>query len=634
MKVFKVPSVFEAIDKVTAPMKKIGDSVRSFVKRSEEDVAKFERKWRNFGNASADVAKKAAIAGAVLMAPLIVAARDAITFEDQMADVAKTTGLAGKELDVFGKQLLGMAPDTRTSIEELQQIAAIGGQMGVAKTELVGFTDSVNKFNVALGSDFAGGVEEASRSIAGLKTLFKETRGMSVAESITKTGSAINALSAKGVQVPELTDFINRVGAMPDAIKPAITDVAALGAVLNKSGIASEVSARGVGDILLTAAQNLPAFAKTMGITKDAAQQLINTNPTAFISKFAASLNGMDAVQLAKTLKGLKIGDAGSIKTVGALSANLGMLAEFQALSSAEFQKGTSLLDEYNVKNNTAQANIQKGINNFKALSITIGTELLPILNDVLKAVMPVLKGFLDWAKSNPGTVKTILILIGTISILSFVVSGVATALSMFSSVMLIASNATKLVTAAQWLWNAAMTANPIVLIIVGVGALIYLVVQMIKHWDEWGASVSFVLGPLGTVIQMVMAFRENWDLVKKAFTEGSILDGIIAIGKVLLDAFMMPMYQIAKIIHSMTGAEWASNAMKGIEMIRGELGLKQVDKPVNQDKTKTEVLSKSIEEKRQNVGIEINDKTGSATVQSDNSLKIPVKLTSTVGAF
>jgi hypothetical protein len=53
-----------------------------------------------------------------------------------------------------------------------------------------------------------GGVESASRSISGLKTLFKETRDIKVADAITKTGSAINALSAKGVSVPEVTEFI------------------------------------------------------------------------------------------------------------------------------------------------------------------------------------------------------------------------------------------------------------------------------------------------------------------------------------------------------------------------------------------------------------------------------------------
>jgi len=50
---------------------------------------------------------------------------------------------------------------------------------------------------------------------------------------------------------------------------------------------------------------------------------------------------------------------------------------------------------------------------------------------------------------------------------------------------------ASKAAAAAQWLWNAAMTANPIGLIIVGVAALIAGIVLMVKHWDAVSAAVK-----------------------------------------------------------------------------------------------------------------------------------------------
>jgi small-conductance mechanosensitive channel len=46
------------------------------------------------------------------------------------------------------------------------------------------------------------------------------------------------------------------------------------------------------------------------------------------------------------------------------------------------------------------------------------------------------------------------------------------------------------LVTAAQWAWDAAMDANPIGLIVIAVGALIGIIVLLVKHWD-WVKKVG-----------------------------------------------------------------------------------------------------------------------------------------------
>jgi len=46
-------------------------------------------------------------------------------------------------------------------------------------------------------------------------------------------------------------------------------------------------------------------------------------------------------------------------------------------------------------------------------------------------------------------------------------------------------------ITAAQWLWNAAMTANPIGAVIVGVAALVAGIVVLVKNWDKVTAAVK-----------------------------------------------------------------------------------------------------------------------------------------------
>lgn len=549
MSAFTIPTIFTATDKISST------------------VSAIQGRLSHLADGAKDVAMKSALVGGAIAAPLALMAHSAIQFEDRMADVAKTTGLTGKALTEFSGELLKMAPDTRTSIESLQSIAAIGGQMGVAQNELLGFTDSVNKFNVALGSDFGGGVEEATRAVSGLKGLFKETRDVNIADAITKTGSAINALSAKGVLVPELTEFTNRLGALPDAVKPSIQSSLALAAVFNKSGVSAEIAARGFGDIVLTAAQNIPAFAKQMRIGVAEASKLINTRPEEFASRFAASLKGLSTEKLSLLLKNLKIGDTGAIKVIGSLAAAMEkqadgttLLSQFQKIANEEFAKGTSLLNEYNTKNETVAAKIERMKNTVQALTIELGSQLLPVIGEVLKSVTPVIKDFLTWTQKNSGLVKTILWVASGIAALSFAISGI-------SSVIFI-------VTKAQMAWNAIMLLNPIGLIIVGITALIALITAIVAKWNDWGAAVSLFLGPIGMVISIIQSFRRNWDMVVEAFSKGGILEGIKAIGKVLLDAVLMPVQQLMGIVSKLTGWDWASKAVSGIESFRKALGV------------------------------------------------------------
>jgi phage-related minor tail protein len=70
------------------------------------------------------------------------------------------------------------------------------------------------------------------------------------------------------------------------------------------------------------------------------------------------------------------------------------------------------------------------------------------------------------------------------------VVTGVASMIPIFqalSQVTWIQAAATKIATAAQWVWNAAMTANPIGLIIAAVAALVAAIVWVASKTTGWG---------------------------------------------------------------------------------------------------------------------------------------------------
>jgi TP901 family phage tail tape measure protein len=82
----------------------------------------------------------------------------------------------------------------------------------------------------------------------------------------------------------------------------------------------------------------------------------------------------------------------------------------------------------------------------------------------------------------------------------------------------------TGIVTAAQWAWNAAMDANPIGLIIVGIGLLvgaIVLIATKTRWFQElWGAIWGAIKAP---VMGFVHWLKDNWQLVVWTILTGGI---------------------------------------------------------------------------------------------------------------
>ena len=116
----------------------------------------------------------------------------------------------------------------------------------------------------------------------------------------------------------------------------------------------------------------------------------------------------------------------------------------------------------------------------------------------------------------------------------------------------------TKAYTGAQWLLNAALTANPIGLIIVAIAALVAMVVVAIKHYDKWGAALLQFMGPVGWVINLFKSLYDHWESIKKAFQTEGIIGGLKRLGWVILDALLKPFQQILEVVDKITGTNWS----------------------------------------------------------------------------
>lgn len=125
-------------------------------------------------------------------------------------------------------------------------------------------------------------------------------------------------------------------------------------------------------------------------------------------------------------------------------------------------------------------ANKQRILNaRIKDATAEIGNFFLPILDKVLS----VFASFADWVGRNTKLVAG----------LAFVVGGLAIGILAINGAIKVWNAATKAAAALQWAWNAALSANPIGLIVIGVAALVTAIVLAYRKFEGFRKVVNTV---------------------------------------------------------------------------------------------------------------------------------------------
>lgn len=315
-------------------------------------------------------------------APFTALSQKVAVYSDVLADAQKTTGLTTAQVNKLSDSLSKI--DTRTSQKALMDIVRVGGELGLrTPAELEKFTKATNMANVALGDKFGNNAELVAKKMGTLKGLFKETKNMEAHESITRIASSLNAMgNTFGTNAAQTTEFVARMGQL-GKMGFNLTDTIGYGVALEKLGLTAEIASGGLANVMLTAGENTEIFAKYLRMPESALKSLINTKPNEFFMRLAASFKNATPTQMEQTLAKLKIGTQESVKVFEALSGNLDLLSQSQKLANLEFGKGTSVMEEYAIKEGTFAAKMEKLAKVFDNVGLRIGQNMqayLPLI--------------------------------------------------------------------------------------------------------------------------------------------------------------------------------------------------------------------------------------------------------------
>lgn len=288
-------------------------------------------------------------------------------YSDLLASVRKTTGLTANETDRLSKSLERF--DTRTSKSLLLTMEKIAGKLGITQiNELEGFANAFDKINVALGEDL-GDPEAVSRSLGKILESYNITEMYGIEQALLKTGSAVNHLGKASVaNEGNIVDFTRRMAGIAPLANQSLQDVMGLGATLDALGQTVEVSSTAMSKLYVKMTQNKEAFAE-YAIGADGAQLSVSAFAELIDADFNEALisvlrgvkdNSAGMNDLAATLGDLGQDGGRVIGVLGSLANNIELLQEQQSLSNQEFEKGTSVLEEFNLMNETFGAKMDK----------------------------------------------------------------------------------------------------------------------------------------------------------------------------------------------------------------------------------------------------------------------------------
>ncbi len=292
---------------------------------------------------------------------------------DSLADVRRTASLTAAETDALFKSLEKI--DTRTSLKGLIDISTIGGQLGIAKDQLAGFTKATDLLNVALRGEIDGGPEKIAKGLGILNNVFKisENEGGNVEKAFNQIGSAILGLGQSGLATGDfLVTFGEKVGGIAAQARLSLPVLLSYGAVLQEQGVTAEVAGTAFKKLLSGLGTKPAKFFAVAQIadgtlTLKKFTDLINTDTNAALQLFFEGLKkgGPTTTSFISLLKSVGLDAARSGQAISAISLNLDDLHTHFEQANIDFNNATKAAEQAALKNDTLGASIDKLGNTF-----------------------------------------------------------------------------------------------------------------------------------------------------------------------------------------------------------------------------------------------------------------------------
>ena len=457
----------ESIKRVKAEIKNVDAELREH----EGMMSRINRKVNEWGMSIAGAA--AAFTGLVFTARQSVQAY--ADMEGEMANVRKFTGMTSSEVEKLNEAFKSM--DTRTSREDLNKLAQEAGRLGLqSQDDVLGFVKAADQINVAL--DDLG--EGATQTLSKLTDIFGDRERLGVEQSLLSVGSVINELSQNSTaSAPYLADFAQRLAGVGKQANMTIPQIMGFAAVLDSQGQAVEMSATALSQLIMKLFQDPAKIAKATGMDLQAFSKMLKEDTNEALLMLLSRLHELgDISVLAPVFDAMGTDGARASAVIAALAGNIDMVKQQQQAANVAFKEGTSVTKEYNVQNNTVQAQLDKAKKGFHEMAVELGQKLAPAMKYAItgtSAMMHVLSSTISFLSEYAGTIISTTSAIGIYTV-AVNASVIVDKLKVFWNEKVIAS--------FKNLWKT-IVANPYAALAATIGVVIGVMIDLYRHTNR-----------------------------------------------------------------------------------------------------------------------------------------------------
>lgn len=333
-----------------------------------------------------------------------------LAFSDQLADIRKTTGLSMESVEKLSSSIKQI--DTRTSVQELHNLAYEAGRLGIGNMgadAVLGFVRAANQLTVALKEDLG---DDAIVQLTKMADVMGLTKSMGVEKSLLSIGSAINELAQSSTASGSfMTDYASRLSGIATQAHLTMDQLLGFAAAADATGQEVEVSATAMNKFIVQLQTHYKTVANAAGISADKLHGLLEAGETA-----EAVVMVLDALgkkgglsMLAPLMKDMGSDGARLTASLSTMASNIDLVRQQLETSKSAFEDAISVTNEYNVKNENAAAIMERMRNSWTKMFVDSSN--VGILKDVAQDLYDLSKA----VQENSFFINTLKVAIGTL---------------------------------------------------------------------------------------------------------------------------------------------------------------------------------------------------------------------------